>query len=130
VINTHKRDVDSRDFIRQDLTDLQEGTYTIQFYYLVGRFLPSSGSCTLVGEAGYTEFFSRDIAVSESGMSWRKAIGTVYADVTNAPLIISLICEDGGQAVVIVDSVFASEEVTPENIDEYELDFGDEATPA
>ncbi|RGP62593.1 hypothetical protein FSPOR_9172 [Fusarium sporotrichioides] len=112
--------------ISQDLTGLDPlVTHTIQFYYLVTG-TSSTGSCKVTGRAGFQSFYTGEIVFSEPSVPWERAVGTVTADVTEAPLTISLSCTGGGEARIIVDSVFASNEVTPSNIDEYELDYGDD----
>ncbi|CEI70618.1 hypothetical protein FVEN_g892 [Fusarium venenatum] len=112
--------------IEQVLTGLDTTVeYTVQFYYLVTG-TSNTGSCQVIGRAGLQEFYSEDIYFSESSTPWEKAIGTVMADVEEAPLVFSLSCTGGGRAKILVDSVFASNEVTPSNIDDYELDYGDE----
>ncbi|CAF3542425.1 unnamed protein product [Fusarium graminearum] len=123
--NRHKRDKFSSS-IEQYVTGLEMfTTYTIQFYYLITG-TSRTGSCEIFGTAGIDVFYTEDIIFSESSVPWQRGIGTVTADLDRAPITISLSCTGGGSAVVRVDSVFASNEVTPDNIYEYELDYGSE----
>ncbi|KAF5687764.1 hypothetical protein FCIRC_2204 [Fusarium circinatum] len=51
------------------------------------------------------------------------------ADSRSASFGISMSCTGNGLALIYVDSVFISNQVTPDNIDQFQLDFGDSDTP-
>jgi len=130
VINVKRGLPATQDSIGQTITGLsnnEASSYTLQFYYSV-KYV-NGPSCKLEGVGGATTFFDVDLVDRDTDTSWIRAVGTVVADVTEADVTIQLVCEGGSQAFVLVDSVFVSNEVTEDNITEYELDFGEETGP-
>ena len=120
-----KRAADSFSEIAQLITglELELATYVLQFYYNVQTV--SGSGCTLRGTGGEQDFATKPLVSSDVG-SWQLARGTVTADVTEAPVRISLTCTSGSEANVKIDSVFVSNEVTEDNIDESKLSFENE----
>ncbi|RBR21861.1 uncharacterized protein FIESC28_04704 [Fusarium coffeatum] len=120
-----KRGADSFSEIAQLITGLEFelSTYVLQFYYYVQTV--SGSGCTLQGKGGEQDFATKPLVSSDVG-SWKLARGSVIADVERASVKISLTCTSGSQANVKVDSVFVSNEVTEDNIDEYKLSFENE----
>lgn len=126
-VQSRRRIAEVSSSISQYLTGLTaKDTYTISFWYLI-RATNSDGLCSLRGQAGYTEFFKTAIPDNDFlNGAWLRALGDVNADVEEAPITIDLDCADGGRAVVLVDSIFATNEATRENIDKFKLDYGNE----
>ncbi|KIL94140.1 hypothetical protein FAVG1_02702 [Fusarium avenaceum] len=100
--------------------------YTVQFYYVaitVGR----SQSCTVDAYLGSQQFYSQGLFSGGGvGVSWNRVLTMVRADARDAGLRITLSCTGTGQAMIYIDSIFMSNQVTPDTIDQAELDFGDD----
>ncbi|KAH6992821.1 hypothetical protein EDB82DRAFT_554888 [Fusarium venenatum] len=124
-----KRDLGSMASIFQMLNSLSTGArsrYTVQFYYFVasGR----SQACTVSASLGNTQFYSSSLS-SSGGASvlWNYVLTTVVADSASAVFSISMSCTGNGTSMILVDSIFISNQVTPQTIGDVKLDFG---TPA
>jgi hypothetical protein len=57
-------------------------------------------------------------------MQWNQVLQQVEADSSSANFAISMSCTGQGISMILVDSVFISNQVTPENIGDFKLDFG------
>ncbi|CAG7557551.1 unnamed protein product [Fusarium equiseti] len=113
--------------IFQMLSNLAPSTttrYTVQFYYVVLTF--GQQSCSINAYLGNRQFYTMGL-FSSGGVtgSWNRVLTTVIADSRSANFGISMTCSGNGLALLYVDSIFVSNQVTPENIDQFELDFGD-----
>ncbi|RTE83647.1 hypothetical protein BHE90_001849 [Fusarium euwallaceae] len=109
--------------ISQDLSNLDEdGLYTIQFFYRITSH-PGNAGCVLSATLGEVPFYSAEVDATESG--WIKVLEQITPPYETSPIDITMICE-GDDATILVDSIFVSDAVTPENIDDYVLDFGDD----
>ncbi|KAF5667231.1 hypothetical protein FHETE_5934 [Fusarium heterosporum] len=124
-----KRGLETFAGISQRLMSLNPSTtklYTVQFYYAttsVGR----SQTCTVGANLGDQQFYSHDLFGSGSvGKQWNRVLRTVRADSEDADLRISMACTGRGEATIYIDSIFVSNEVTPNDIDLVHLDFGDD----
>ncbi|KAJ3538772.1 hypothetical protein NM208_g5758 [Fusarium decemcellulare] len=122
-----KRVSNSRAGIWQMLNSLRPSStilYTVQFYYAV-MTAGGSQTCTVTATLGNRQFYSNSLFTSGGvGVSWNRVLTSVTADSRSANFGISMICMGNGQAMIYVDSVFISNQVTPENIDKFQLDFG------
>ncbi|KAF5010739.1 hypothetical protein FDECE_3094 [Fusarium decemcellulare] len=122
-----KRVSNSRAGIWQMLNSLRPSStvlYTVQFYYAV-MTAGGSQTCTVTATLGNRQFYSNSLFTSGGvGVSWNRVLTSVTADYRSANFGISMICMGNGQAMIYVDSVFISNQVTPENIDKFQLDFG------
>lgn len=98
--------------------------YTVQFYYIaitVGR----SQLCTVDAYLGSQQFYSQGLFSGGGvGVSWNRVLTMVRADTRDASLRITLSCTGTGQAMIYIDSIFMSNEITPDTIDQAQLDFG------
>ncbi|KAF5638016.1 hypothetical protein F52700_4719 [Fusarium sp. NRRL 52700] len=118
--------------ISQLLTNLAPSRnvlYTVQFYYVV---ITAGGSqaCSINAYLGNTQFYTMGLFNSGGvGVSWNRVLTTVMADSRSASFGISMSCTGNGLALIYVDSVFISNQVTPDTIDQFQLDFGDSDTP-
>ncbi|KAF5549813.1 hypothetical protein FMEXI_4064 [Fusarium mexicanum] len=118
--------------ISQFLTNLAPSRnvlYTVQFYYVV---ITAGGNqaCSVNAYLGNTQFYTMGLFTSGGvGVSWNRVLTTVVADSRSASFGISMSCTGNGLALIYVDSVFISNQVTPDNIDQFQLDFGDSDTP-
>ncbi|EMT67462.1 hypothetical protein FOC4_g10005552 [Fusarium odoratissimum] len=118
--------------ISQFLTNLAPSRtvlYTVQFYYVV---ITAGGSqaCSVNAYLGNRQFYTMGLFTSGGvGVSWNRVLTTVMADSRSASFGISMSCTGNGLALIYVDSVFVSNQVTPDNIDQFQLDFGDGNSP-
>ncbi|KAF5564575.1 hypothetical protein FPHYL_4676 [Fusarium phyllophilum] len=94
--------------------------YTIQFFYLI-RSAGSQG-CVASAAFGDSEFYSQP--ASSSGPSWARVLRQVEALSDLPTFAISLTCSGGGTSSILVDSIFISDQVTPDTIDNFKLDLG------
>ncbi|RSL55854.1 hypothetical protein CEP53_006960 [Fusarium sp. AF-6] len=109
--------------ISQDLSNLdKDGLYTIQFFYRITSH-PGNAGCVLSATLGEVPFYSAEVDATESG--WIKVLEQITPPYESSPIDITMTCE-GDDATILVDSIFVSDAVTPETIDDYVLDFGDD----
>ncbi|KAM0547549.1 hypothetical protein ACHAPJ_010293 [Fusarium lateritium] len=126
VGDSQKRFLGSFAGISQLLGLLQPSTtvlYTVQFYYAVitgGGFQ----MCTVSAYLGNRQFYSMSLFSIGQSITWNRVLASVIADSRSANFGISMTCMGDGQAMIYVDSVFVSNEVTPKNIDQFQLHFG------
>ncbi|KAF4962055.1 hypothetical protein FSARC_9845 [Fusarium sarcochroum] len=121
-----KRDMGAFASIFQTLNGLNIGSrkkYTVQFFYAV---LTGSGNqaCSISASLGSSQFYSSFLFSNGPSASWVQVLQTVEAESSSAAFAISMNCFGNGMAVMLVDSVFISNQVTPENIGDFKLDFG------
>ncbi|KAL4728697.1 hypothetical protein ACLX1H_003096 [Fusarium chlamydosporum] len=112
-----KRDLGSFASMFQTLNSLSTGQrnkYTIQFYYLV--LSAGSQACTSLLNFGGVN------------MQWNQVLQQVEAVSSSTNFAISMSCTGQGISMILVDSVFISNQVTPENIGDFKLDLGGSAT--
>ncbi|KAI8656310.1 hypothetical protein NCS56_01234600 [Fusarium sp. Ph1] len=108
--------------IAQDLSNLdKDGLYTIQFFYRITSH-PGNAGCLLSATLGGAPFYSAEVDASETG--WIKVLEQITPPYETSPIDITMTCE-GDDATILVDSIFVSDAVTPETIDDYVLDFSD-----
>ncbi|KAF5544149.1 translation initiation factor IF-2 [Fusarium phyllophilum] len=111
--------------LKQLLTGLNVQTqYTVQFFYLVFTPPQATTSCVLEAFIGSQKFFTTGIFSNGASVSYNEVLVSTSAPSTQGFLNIQTTCSGGGSAVVLVDSIFISNQVTPENINDFRLDFG------
>ncbi|KAI8714711.1 hypothetical protein NCS52_01191500 [Fusarium sp. LHS14.1] len=99
--------------------------YTVQFYYAVVSYGGGMNLCTVEAWLGNRYFYFNDHFVMGNSVSWNRVLTSVIADSTRANFGIWMDCWGTGYAELYVDSIFISNQVTPQNIDRFQLDFGD-----
>lgn len=122
---TRKRDTGSFASIWQTLNSLSTGSqnkYTVQFYYVVASF--GSQDCTVAASLGSRQFYSQSLSSVGTSVSWTHVLEQVDAESASATFAISMTCAGNGISVILVDSIFISNQVTPANIGDFILDFG------
>ncbi|CAG7557407.1 unnamed protein product [Fusarium equiseti] len=127
VASDRKRGMGSFAGISQQLLLGPRGTllYTVQFYYSVIG-VQGSESCTLDAYLGDQQVCSERLSTSDSlSNSWHRVLTTARADSHSTDFSITMSCIGSGEAMVYVDSVFISNQVTPDNIDNHHLVFED-----
>ncbi|KAH6956249.1 hypothetical protein DER45DRAFT_630809 [Fusarium avenaceum] len=120
-----KRDLSSFASIFQTLNSLSTGSrnkYTVQFFYIVAS--GGNQACTVSASLGNKQFYSNSLSSTGSGISWNRVLQQVESDSSSAAFSISMSCSGSGTSMIFVDSVFISNQVTPENIGDFKLDFG------
>ncbi|KAM0081786.1 hypothetical protein ACKRZS_006054 [Fusarium odoratissimum] len=111
--------------LKQLLTGLNVRTqYTVQFFYLVFTPPQATTSCVLEAFIGSQKFFTTGIFSNGASVSYNQVLVSTSAPATQGFLNIQTTCSAGGSAMVLVDSIFISNQVTPENINDFRLDFG------
>ncbi|KAF4471001.1 hypothetical protein FALBO_2087 [Fusarium albosuccineum] len=112
--------------LSQDISDLDQTTpYTVRFYYQVTNPPSLDTACEIKGYLGENQFYQA--FVSGNDIEWVEVLQSVDALSGTAAISVELSCSSD-DTTVFVDSIFLSNLVTKENIDEYDLDFGDETT--
>ncbi|KAF5586172.1 hypothetical protein FPCIR_8023 [Fusarium pseudocircinatum] len=120
-----KRDTGSFASIWQTLNSLSTGSqnkYTVQFYYQV--LSAGSQDCTVTAALGNRQFYSQSLSSVGTSVSWTHVLEQVDAESSSATFVISMTCSGNGISVILVDSIFISNQVTPANIGNFVLDFG------
>ncbi|UZP38135.1 hypothetical protein NXS19_005951 [Fusarium pseudograminearum] len=121
-----KRDLGSMASLFQMMNSLNTGArsrYTVQFYYIAAS--GGSQACTVSASLGNTQFYSSSLSSSGgTSVSWNHVLSTVVADSASAVFSISMSCSGNGISMILVDSIFISNQVTPETIGDVKLDFG------
>ncbi|KAI1070251.1 hypothetical protein LB507_010403 [Fusarium sp. FIESC RH6] len=121
-----KRDLGSFASMFQTLNSLSTGQrnkYTVQFYYLV--FSAGSQACTISATFGNRQFYSQSLlTLGGVNVQWNQVLQQVEADSSSANFAISMSCSGQGVSMILVDSIFISNQVTPDNIGDFKLDLG------
>lgn len=122
-----ERGVEPTAGIAQDLPALTPGSpYTVRFYYSVVSS-DTESSCKLDAYFGGDEpFFSTGFFTPASVGGYNKVVQAVTVTASQATIEFGLTCVNGGSAVVHIDQVFVSNEVTPETIYSVVIDYGDD----
>ncbi|RSL79264.1 hypothetical protein CEP52_017544, partial [Fusarium oligoseptatum] len=125
-LTKHKRAVGDTASLSQELSNLNTATaYTVRFFYFILTAPTEQNICTLEGFIGSTQFFTTFIYSTGSSAFYNTALVSTNVPSSVAPLSIRASCSSGGIAALYVDSIFMSNQVTPQNINDYRLDFGD-----
>ncbi|RSM15096.1 hypothetical protein CDV31_005177 [Fusarium ambrosium] len=124
-----KRDMGISVSISQTIASLDLTTpYTIRFYYLVVTSPQAINLCELTAYLGGTVFHQSWVFSQGTAISWNEVLKSVQPAQVNAPLSIGMNCLLGGGATILVDSVFISNLVTPQTINDFAVDFGNSGT--
>ncbi|KAM5345274.1 hypothetical protein ACJ41O_011136 [Fusarium nematophilum] len=109
--------------ISQWIYDLNTRTpYTIRFFYAVVTY-PAINICEMNAYLGNQRFYQDYIISMGVGVQWNVVLRAVTPAAVGAPLSITMNCWSGGVAMIYVDSIFMSNQVTPQNIDNFVLDY-------
>ncbi|KAM0199720.1 hypothetical protein ACHAQI_011953 [Fusarium lateritium] len=106
--------------IFQTVRSIPRRKYTIQFYYHINS--AGSQGCVASAKFGNAQFYSQPASIP--GSSWARVLQQVEAVSDSPTFAISLTCSGAGTSSILVDSIFISDQVTPENIDNFKLDLG------
>ncbi|KAJ4267119.1 hypothetical protein NW762_003217 [Fusarium torreyae] len=97
--------------------------YTVRFFYLVIT-APTLDLCQLTASLGGESFFQTWILSNGASAQWGMVLEQATAAQRSASLSVSMNCLFGGAAQIYVDSVFMSNQVTPQTINDFPLDLG------
>lgn len=122
-----KRGIGSVARISQQLLDLDtRKKYTVRFFYAVVTASSGVNVCTLTASIGGLQFYTSTILSLGQAIEWDTVLTQTDVPNTEGAFAVSINCPIGGAAAIYVDSIFMSNQVTPETIDTVKLDFGDE----
>ncbi|MCJ1285659.1 hypothetical protein MMC26_005000 [Xylographa opegraphella] len=115
--------------IEQILADLDETTqYTVSLWYYVDYTLAANAqpqNCRIDAYYGSTLFSSTPYFASNTGQpsAWIQFISTFTPSASGGNLQFLLDCDNSGTAEALIDEVFVSNQVTPDNIDNISLTY-------
>lgn len=114
--------------ISQQVDGLNPSTpYTIRFYTAIVLYPQTTDSCVIRAYLGGGDpFYEQWLLTSGPAVAYNAVIKQASAPANSAIFSIQMQCGGGGAAMIYVDSIFMSNQVTPQNIDDYDLDFGDD----
>lgn len=116
----YERDSESVATLSQAVGNLQAGTaYTIRFYLSVVSV--TGTACSFKASLGDVVFYNE--ALLSSTTDWSVVTKQATAASVSETLAFSVTCPLGGTAIVLLDSIFMSNKVTPETIDSVTLDY-------
>ncbi|KAF4452333.1 hypothetical protein F53441_4785 [Fusarium austroafricanum] len=123
---TRKRAIGNIVSISQQLVDLDiKKKYTVRFFYAVIT-ASSINVCTLSASIGGHQFFTSTIMSIGQAADWNTVLTQTDVPNTQGAFSVSVNCPIGGVASIYVDSIFMSNQVTPETIDDVKIDYGNE----
>lgn len=115
--------------ISQTIANLDPTTpYTVRFYYLVVTSPQAINLCKLTAYLGGAVFHQSWVFSTGTSMQWNEVLKSVRPEQVNSPLRIGMNCVLGGGATILVDSIFISNLVSPQNINDFAIDFGNSGT--
>ncbi|KAI8723568.1 hypothetical protein NCS52_00212700 [Fusarium sp. LHS14.1] len=108
--------------ISQQVTGLNPSTrYTIRFYTAIVLYPQNTDSCFIRAYLGGDPFYEQAISTSGPTGAYSPVVKQASAPASSATFSIQMQCSGGGAAMIYVDSIFMSNQVTPQNIDDYDL---------
>ncbi|KAF4951719.1 hypothetical protein FSARC_12842 [Fusarium sarcochroum] len=111
--------------ISQQLDDLNtKKKYTVRFFYAVIT-ASSINVCTLSASIAGHQFYTSTILSIGTAIDWNTVLTQTDVPNTQGAFSVSVNCPVGGVAAIYVDSIFMSNQVTPETINDVSIDFGD-----
>lgn len=119
-----KRAVGNAVRISQQVGDLNtKKKYTVRFFY-AAITTSSVNVCEISASIGRLEFYKSNIISSGQVIQWATVLTQTDVPSTEGAFSLSVTCPVGGIAVIYVDSIFMSNQVTPDTIDDVAIDFG------
>jgi hypothetical protein len=110
--------------ISQQLDSLDtKKKYTIRFFYAV-VLASSVNVCTLSASIAGHVFYTSTILSIGTAADWNTVVEQTDVPNTEGAFSIAMNCPIGGIAAIYVDSIFMSNQVTPETINDVSIDFG------
>ncbi|KAF4342807.1 hypothetical protein FBEOM_3215 [Fusarium beomiforme] len=114
--------------ISQQVADLDtKKKYTVRFFYAVIT-ASSINVCTLSASIGGHQFYTSTILSIGTAIDWNTVLTQTDVPNTQGAFSVAVNCPIGGIAAIYVDSIFMSNQVTPETINDVAIDFGDDGS--
>ncbi|KAF4502481.1 hypothetical protein FAGAP_1296 [Fusarium agapanthi] len=111
--------------ISQQLDSLDiKKKYTVRFFYAVVT-ASQINVCTLSASIAGHQFYTSTILSIGTAIDWNTVLEQTDVPNTEGSFSVSVNCPIGGIAAIYVDSIFMSNQVTLETIDDVAIDFGD-----
>ncbi|CVL06457.1 hypothetical protein FPRO06_02021 [Fusarium proliferatum] len=111
--------------ISQQLDSLDiKKKYTVRFFYAVVT-ASQINVCTLSASIAGHQFYTSTILSIGTAIDWNTVLEQTDVPETQGAFSVSVNCPIGGIAAIYVDSIFMSNQVTPETINDVSIDFGD-----
>ncbi|KAJ4220546.1 hypothetical protein NW759_007433 [Fusarium solani] len=108
--------------ISQQVTGLNPSTpYTIRFYTAIVLYPQTTDSCFIRAYLGGDPFYEQALFTSGPTAAYSAVVKQASAPASSATFSIQMQCSGGSAAMIYVDSIFMSNQVTPQNIDDYDL---------
>ncbi|CAG1983863.1 unnamed protein product [Fusarium graminearum] len=121
-----KRAVGNAVRISQQVSDLNtKNKYTVRFFYAAITTI-SVNMCDMSASIGNLELYMSNIISSRQVIQWATILTQTDVPHTEGTFLLSFTCPIGGIAIIYVDSIFMSNQVTPDNIDDVAINFGNE----
>jgi hypothetical protein len=127
---SRKRAIGNIVSISQQLDSLDiKKKYTIRFFYAVIT-ASSVNVCTLSASIAGHVFYTSTILSIGTAIDWNTVVEQTDVPNTAGAFSIGVNCPVGGVAAIYVDSIFMSNQVTPETINDVSIDFGNGGSSA
>ncbi|CEF76061.1 unnamed protein product [Fusarium graminearum] len=121
-----KRAVGNAVRISQQVSDLNtKNKYTVRFFCAAITTI-SVNMCDISASIGNLELYMSNIISSRQVIQWATILTQTDVPHTEGTFLLSFTCPIGGIAIIYVDSIFMSNQVTPDNIDDVATNFGNE----
>ncbi|KAF4980041.1 hypothetical protein FZEAL_3903 [Fusarium zealandicum] len=125
-VGKHRRDLTDLAGISQLLPQLNVATpYTVRFFYAVVTAPRAMSICSLRATFGGDTLWSTIILSTGSSVSYSEVLMATSVPQAQSSFSIQASCWSGGFATILVDSLFISNQVTPETIKDVKIDNGD-----
>ncbi|QKD50601.2 uncharacterized protein FOBCDRAFT_114867, partial [Fusarium oxysporum Fo47] len=98
--------------------------YTVRFFYAVVT-ASQINVCTLSASIAGHQFYTSTILSIGTAIDWNTVLEQTDVPNTQGAFSVSVNCPIGGIAAIYVDSIFMSNQVTPQTINDVSIDFGD-----
>lgn len=125
---SRKRAIGNIVSISQQLDSLDtKKKYTVRFFYAVIT-ASSINVCTLTASIAGHVFYTSTILSLGAAMDWNTVLEQTDVPNSEGAFSVAVDCPVGGVAAIYVDSIFMSNQVTPETINDVAIDFGNEGS--
>ncbi|KAF4943850.1 hypothetical protein FGADI_13117 [Fusarium gaditjirri] len=127
---TRKRAIGTIVSISQQVAELDtKKKYTVRFFYAVIT-ASSINVCTLSASIAGHQFYTTTILSIGTAIDWNTVLTQTNVPSTQGAFSVAVNCPIGGIAAIYIDSIFMSNQVTPETIDDVTIDYGDDGSAA
>ncbi|EXK82875.1 hypothetical protein FOQG_12836 [Fusarium oxysporum f. sp. raphani 54005] len=111
--------------ISQQLDSLDiKKKYTVRFFYAVVT-ASQINVCTLSASIAGHQFYTSTILSIGTAIDWNTVLEQTDVPNTQGAFSVSVNCPIGGVAAIYVDSIFMSNQVTPQTINDVSIDYAD-----